>query len=185
MRILRTAHTPAPDPRLDAVLEGFRRHWLSAARRARPTLEADFDDAVQMGLLALIDPDVLATLEEPARIQGWGRALFFHKLATIARERGRERARRHPLPAHVESMLDWLAERVAAEEPSPEQQAIARERLGILIRCLQDLPMAQAKFLEDVPDKQLAERFGKTHAAVRNYLKRVRRLLRTTVAERS
>jgi len=185
VRILRTARTSVPDPGLDAILGGFRRHWLSVARRIRPTLEDDFDDAVQRASIDLIDPKVLDTLRDPAQVQAWARSLFCHKLATLGRERGRERGRRQPLPNHIESTLEWLAQRVVADGPTPEEQAMARERLAIVVRCLDGLPLARAKFVEDVSDKELAIRFGKTHAAVRNYLKRVRHLLRTAVAERS
>jgi len=186
VRILGTARTSMPDPLLQPLLEGFRRHWLAVARRVRPGLEADFDDAVQQGLIDLVDPDVLLTLREPTQVHAWARSLFCNKLATIARQRGRERSRRHPLPAHVEDTLDWLAERFAAEGPTPEEDAMSRERLAILGRCLEALPpLAKAKFVDDVPDQELAARFGKSNAAVRNYLKRIRQLLRTAVAERS
>jgi RNA polymerase sigma factor (sigma-70 family) len=181
VRILRTARTPYPDPRLDAVLTAFRRHWLSLGRAVHPELESDFDDAVQHGLMALTDPDELDRLRDETQVLAWARGIFRNKLATLARERGRERRRRQVVPEHVGHMIDWLAEHRASYEPTPEEQAILHQRVAIVVQCLHDLPLARAKFLEDVPDKELALRFGKTNDAVRNYLKRVRKVLRTAV----
>lgn len=183
--ILRTARTPRPDPRLDDVLAAFRRHWLSLARMLHPELESDFDDAVQRGLMALTDPREVDRLRDQRQVLPWARGIFRHKLATLARERGRERRRRHQLPENVESAVEWLAAHRASHQPTPEEQAILNQRLAIVTQCLRDLPIARAKFFGDVCDKELAQRFGKTNEAVRNHLKRVRKALRTAVGEES
>ena len=49
--ILRTAHSSAPDPRLQGVLEEFRKHWISLGRRRYPQLQDDLEDAVQTALM--------------------------------------------------------------------------------------------------------------------------------------
>jgi RNA polymerase sigma factor (sigma-70 family) len=185
VRILRTAAGIARDPMLDAVLAGFRRQWLSIARRLRPELADDFEDAVQYALIDLIDPDVLGSLREEAHVFAWARSVFWNKLTTLARDRGRERRRRCQLPENVEHMLDWLANHHASQAPTPEDQAILRERLAIVARRVAALPLARAKFVDDVADKDLALRFGRSPAAVRNYLKRVRHALRAATDEPS
>jgi RNA polymerase sigma factor (sigma-70 family) len=184
VRILRTAASSRHDPRLDEVLSAYRRQWLAIARRVYPELVDDFDDAVQQASIDLLKPEVLDGLADVRNVHAWARGLFLNKLKTMARDRGRTLRRRQPVPDHVATLLEWLEE-LAAEEPTPEELVSDRQRLAIVLRLIEEMPIARAKFLEDVPDKELAARFGKTHDAIRNYLKRVRHLLRAAVTERS
>src|SRR5437867_363110 len=51
--ILKSARSPAPDPRLTEVLEAFRSQWRAIARRKYPSLQAEIEDAIQNALLKL------------------------------------------------------------------------------------------------------------------------------------
>ena len=53
-----------------------------------------------------------------------------------------------------------------------------RERLEIVARCVEKLDVARLKFVEDLPEKEIALRLNLTRDGVAGQLKRIRRGLR-------
>ena len=61
---------------------------------------------------------------------------------------------------------------------SPEDLASHRERLAIVARAASKLEVARLKFVEDLPEKEIAARQGLTRDSVAGQLKRIRKSLR-------
>src|SRR5262249_56210133 len=76
VRILRSAYSAPPDPRLESVLSAFRSHWLSVGRRRYPQLADDLEAVIQNALIKLVSRDKLLTLRDPARLEARPRTLF-------------------------------------------------------------------------------------------------------------
>src|SRR5262249_50696740 len=184
--ILRSAQSGTPDPRLGNVLEGFRRHWLALGRRRYPQLQDDLEDAVQTALLKLVSSEKLDTLRDSDRLEAWARSLFVHTVLDLARDGRRHTRRRgyvgmpeddpeHPLqdaPAHA------LRDSLPDDAPTPEDLADHRERLTIVARTASRYEVARLKFVEDLPEKEIATRQGLTRDSVAGQLKRIRKALR-------
>src|SRR5882672_6340669 len=178
LAVLRSAQSGAPDPRLGDVLEAFRRHWMTIARKRYPRLRDDVEDAVQAALMKLVSADRLAHLKDPGRLEAWARSIFVHSVIDVAREGGRHRTGRIYLGEADEDPEQLLRERLPADRPGPEDVAAFHERLEIVRRCIQNLDVARLRFLEDVPEKEIAARQNLTLDAVAGQLKRIRRGLR-------
>ena len=183
LAILRSAQSPAPDPRLDEVLAAFREHWLALARRRYPALRDDVEDAVQAALLKLVSGEKLDGLKEAARLEAWARSVFVNTVLDVARESGRHRARRSYVGAPDEDPEEVLRDRCPADRPTPEDTVVQRERLAIVARCVQSTDVARLKFVEGLPEKEIAERQNLTRDAVAGQLKRLRRVLRAALEE--
>jgi RNA polymerase sigma factor (sigma-70 family) len=181
--ILRSAESPAPDPRLGEVLEAFRRQWLTIARKRYRGLEEDLEDAVQSALVKLVSGEKLARLKDVARLEAWARSIFVHTVLDFAREAGPYRARRAYLGQGDEDPEEALRERVPADRPGPEDMVAFRERLEIVARCIEKLDIARLKFVEDLPEKEIAERQNVTRDTVAGQLKRIRKGLRIALGE--
>ena len=176
--ILRSAQSAAPDPRLPDVLEAFRRQWLSIARRRYPSLRDDAEDAVQVALLKIVSAEKLDRLKEPARVEGWARSIFVNAVLDVAREDVRHRQRRTYPGAPEEDPEETLRDRLPSDRPTPEEMMSYRERLQIVARCVEKLDVARLKFVEDLPDKEIAARQHLTRDGVAGQLKRIRKSLR-------
>lgn len=176
--ILRSARSPAPDPRLDDVLEDFRRHWLAVARKRYPGLRDNLEDAIQNGLLKLISPDKLSKLQDVTRLEAWGRSIFVNTVLDLVRDGRRQRHRRLYIGPPEEDPEDALRDRVPSEAPTPEEMAAYRERLRIVTQCVEKFEVARLKFVDDLPDKEIARCQGLTRDAVAGQLKRIRKSLR-------
>ncbi len=176
--ILRSAHSPAPDPRLDTVLEGFRKHWLALGRRRYPQLHDDLDDAVQTALMKLLSSDKLDTLRDAERLEAWARSLFVHTVLDQARDGRRHSRRRLYVGGPEEDPEHALRDAVPDERDTPEDLASHRERLAIVARAASRLEVARLKFVEDLPEKDIATRQGLTRDSVAGQLKRIRKSLR-------
>jgi RNA polymerase sigma factor (sigma-70 family) len=183
LAILRSAQTGTPDPRLGAVLEEFRRQWLTIARTRYRSLRDDLDDAVQIALVKIVSTEKLARLKEADRIEAWARSIFVHVMLDVAREAGRQRARRTYLGAADEDPEDTLRDRLPADAPTPEEAVAFRERLAIVSRCIEKVDVARLKFVEDLPEKEIAARQNLTRDGVAGQLKRIRRGLRIALGE--
>jgi RNA polymerase sigma factor (sigma-70 family) len=164
VRILRSAYSAPPDPRLESVLGAFRAHWLSVGRRRYPQLADDLEDVIQNALIKLVSRDKLATLRDPARLEAWARSLFVRTVLDLLRE-SRRHAQRTFLPP-------------PNGHPTPEELASHRERLAIVARETARLEIARSKFLEDLPADEIARRHNLTRLAVSSRLKRARASLR-------
>jgi len=165
VRILRSAYSAPPDPRLESVLDAFRAHWLSVGRRRYPQLHDDLEDVIQNALIKLVSRDKLATLRDPARLEAWARSLFVRTVLDLLRESRRHTQQRSLLPP-------------PNGHPTPEELASHRERLAIVARVTARLEIARSKFLEDLPAEEIARRYNLTRLAVSSRLKRARASLR-------
>jgi len=180
--ILSSARGPAPDPRLSQVLSDIRREWEALGRRRYSGLGDAIEDALQTGLLKLIDPVRLATLKDPTRLGAWGRSIFIHAVMDVARD-----ARRHrgsmPLGLPGDNPDDVLRDRLPALEPTPEEIAAGRERLAIVARQIERFEVAKLRFLEDLPEKDIAEQRGLSRDGVAGQLKRIRKAIRKALED--
>jgi len=178
LAILRSAGSASPDPLLGEVLAAFRRQWLTFARKRYPELHDDLEDAVQSALVKLVSGEKLHGLKDVTRLESWARSLFVHTVLDVARESGRRRARRASLGSPDEDPEQVLREGLAADRPTPEEMTAYRERLEIVARCVEKLDVARLKFVEDLPEKEIALRLNLTRDGVAGQLKRIRRGLR-------
>jgi len=183
LAILRSAQSAAPDPRLAEVLEAFRHQWLVIARKRYPGLRDDVEDAVQGALLKLISRENLERLKDAERLEAWARSIFVHAVVDVAREGGRHRTRRTYLGLAGEDPEEALREQLPADRPSPEELTGFRERLAIVARCIEKLDIARLKFVDDLPEKEIAARQNVTRDTVAGQLKRIRRVLRTAFGD--
>ncbi len=180
--ILRSAQAAAPDPRLESVLEAFRRDWSLLGRRRYPTMGDALDDALQIALLKIISPAKLAGLKDVVRVEAWGRSIFIHAVVDVARDLRRHRG--HRLPAGPDDdPEDVLRDRLPALEPTPEDQAAGRERLVIVSRCIEHLEVARLRFVEDLPEREIAERLDLSRDGVAGQLKRIRKAIRNALED--
>src|SRR5262249_61190389 len=84
LRILRSACTASPDPRLDGVLEQFRERWLVLGRRRYAWLGVGIEDAAQIALMRLVASDKLDSLRHPTALKAWARSLFVNAVLELA-----------------------------------------------------------------------------------------------------
>ena len=180
--ILRSARSAAPDPRLEAVLHAFRREWQQLGRRRYPKLGDALDDALQAALLKVISPDKLDGLKDVPRVGAWARSIFIHAVMDVARDSKRHRGQR--LGAGPEDdPEEVLRDRLPGLEPTPEEQASGRERLAIVARCIERLEIARLRFVEDLPEKEIAERLELSRDGVAGQLKRIRKAIRNALED--
>jgi RNA polymerase sigma factor (sigma-70 family) len=183
LAILRSARSASPDPLLGEVLEAFRRQWLALARKRYPELQDDLEDAVQSALAKLVSGEKLDGLKDVARLESWARSLFVHTVLDLARESGRRRTRRAYLASPDEEPEEVLRDGLPADGPTPEEMTAYRERLEIVARCVERLDVARLKFVEDLPEKEIAARLNLTRDGVASQLKRIRKGLRIALRE--
>lgn len=179
--ILRSAHGGAPDPRLDEVLDDFRRQWLALARHRYATV-GDVEDAIQAALLTLLSPGRVDAVREPAKLEAWARSVFVRAVLRLARSE--RRANRGRVWGGAESDSEAiLRERLPSDAPGPEEQVAGRERLRIVARCIADLEVARLRFVDGLAEKEIAARCNLTRDAVAGQLKRLRRTVRRALGE--
>jgi RNA polymerase sigma factor (sigma-70 family) len=176
--ILRSAYSMTPDTRLAPVLEDFRKRWLVLGCRHYPQLRDDLEDAVQSALLKLVCSDKLDTLREAERLEAWARSLFVLTVFDLARDGRRHNNRRTYVGTSEDDPEHALRDTLPDWGPSPEELASHRERLAIVARTVSRPELAQLKFVEDLPEKEIATRQGVTRFAVAGQLKRMRKALR-------
>jgi RNA polymerase sigma factor (sigma-70 family) len=176
--ILRSAHSGTPDPRLASVLESFRRYWLALGRRRYPQLQDELEDAVQTALMKLVSNEKLDTLRNADRLEAWARSLFVHTVLDLARDARRHSKRRSYVGSPEDEPEHALRDSLPDDAPSPEDLAGYRERLDIVARAASRLEVARLKFVEDLPEKEIAARQGLTRDSVAGQLKRIRKALR-------
>ena len=180
--ILKSASSPAPDSRLTEVLEAFRGQWLAIARRKYPSLGPDTEDTIQNALLKLISAERLASLRDAARVEAWARSLFVHAILDLVRDRRRELKRR-AIGRPEDDPEALLHDRLPSAAPTPEELTAQGERLEIVARCVEKLEVARLRFVEGLPEKDIAARQGLTRDGVAGKLKRFRKLLRSALGE--
>jgi RNA polymerase sigma factor (sigma-70 family) len=180
--ILRSAGTASPDPRLEDVLHAFRREWQLLGQRRYPKLGDALDDALQAALLKVISPEKIDGLKDATRVAAWGRSVFIHAVMDVARESKRHRGQR--LGAGPDDdPEELLRERFPSLDPTPEEQTCGRERLAIVARCIERLEIARLRFVEDLPEKEIAERLELSRDGVAGQLKRIRKAIRNALED--
>jgi RNA polymerase sigma factor (sigma-70 family) len=183
LAILRSAYAAPEDPCLRLVLEHFRERWLALGRRRYANLGCDLEDAAQTALMRLVCRDKLDTLSDPRRLGAWAYSLFIHAVLDLVRA-GR---RRNGRPTHVGTSEDHaertLLDALPDEKPTPEELASYRERLAIVARTGSRLEVTRLKFIEDLPEKEIARRQGLTRACVAAQIKRARKTLRRALQD--
>jgi RNA polymerase sigma factor (sigma-70 family) len=180
--ILRSARSAAPDPRLDVVLQAFRQEWQRLGRRRYPKLGDALDDALQAALVKVIAPEKLDGLKDPSRVAPWARSIFIHAVMDVARDAKRHRGQRLAAGPD-EDPEDVLRDRLPAVEPTPEDQASGRERLAIVARWIERIEIARLRFVEDLPEKEIAERLDLSRDGVAGQLKRIRKAIRNALED--
>jgi RNA polymerase sigma factor (sigma-70 family) len=176
--VLRSAHSATHSPRLESVLEAFRKHWLAIGNLRYPQLDDDLEDAVQIALIKLISSDKLATLHEAERIQPWARSIFVHTVLDLLRTRKRHARHRTYLGTPEADPEQALRDALPPESTTPEDLASHRERLFIVARVASKLEVIRIKFVQDLPEKEIAWRQGVTRYSVASQVKRARQALR-------
>lgn len=182
--ILRSATTARPDPRLEAVLQTFRREWEAIAMARYARLGPDRDDVIQYALMKLVSPDKLARLENPALVRAWARSIFVNSAIDALREQRVELRHRTWLVDGEEDSETVLRERLPSRRPGPEEITRDRERLALAMRIVEGVELARLRFVDGVPEKDLARRFGLSRDAVAGQLKRLRHRIRQILGER-
>jgi RNA polymerase sigma-70 factor (ECF subfamily) len=184
------------DPEISAVLEPYRRYLRLLAGLhldARLRGKLDPSDAVQQTLLrACVGFEQLRS-REPAVVTAWLRRILARTLADAVRdfERGRRDIdRERSLEADLDRSASALEVWLAAEQSSPSEQAQRNEELLRLAEALVGLPddMREAVVLKHCQGwtlAQIAERLGRTPAAVASLLRRGLERLRNTLQERT
>jgi RNA polymerase sigma factor (sigma-70 family) len=183
--ILRSAQGATPHPRLDEVLADFRRHWFALARKRYPSLADDVEDAIQTALMKLVSPEKLDSLKDPARLSAWARSLFINTVLDIARDGRRHVRGRAYLGQPDDDPEQALREQLPSDRPTPEETLAYRERLAIVSKCVDRLEVARLKFVEDLPEKEIAARQNLTRDGVAGQLKRIRKGLRDAFGDDS
>jgi RNA polymerase sigma factor (sigma-70 family) len=181
--ILRSACTQSPDPRLDGVLAQFRERWLVLGRRRYGWLGGGIEDAAQIALMRLVASDKLDSLRQPTALEAWARSFFVHAVLDLARDGARRDRMRVSAGASGGHTEDELLDGIPDGRPTPEELASFRERLAIVGRVVARLEVARLKFVDDLPEKEIATRRGMTRSCVAGRLKRVRQALRQALGD--
>ena len=181
--ILRSATTPRPDPRVDEVLQAFRREWEAIAALRYPRLGHARDDAVQQALLKLISPDKLAGLHDPTLVRAWGRSVFVNTVIDMLREHRLEWRHRADLSDGTDDTDAILRDRLPAPGPDPEAALRERERLALALEVVQQAELLRLRVIDGVPEKTLAARFGLSRDGVAGQVKRLRRRIRALLGD--
>jgi RNA polymerase sigma factor (sigma-70 family) len=180
--ILRSARSEAPDARLDEVLRALRRDWENLGRRRYPRLGDALEDALQTALLKVIAPRKLDGLKDPSRVMAWARSIFIHAVMDVARDARRHRGQR--LAAGPDDdPEEILRDRLPALDPGPEELTAGRERLAIVAGCIERLEIARLRFVEDLTEKDIAERLELSRDGVAGQLKRIRKAIRNALED--
>jgi RNA polymerase sigma-70 factor (ECF subfamily) len=171
-------------------LESYREYLGLLARvqlNPRLRVKVDPSDIVQQTLLeAHQGRDQFRGRSEP-EFAAWLRRVLARNIANAVRDQGRAKRDRHrerSLEASLERSSMRLEALLAADQPSPSQQASQNERVARLAEALAELPAAQreavfAHYLQGMPLAELAREMGRTTSAVMGLLHRSLVQLRT------
>jgi len=172
--VLRSANSATPDPRLDGLLDAFKRQWLEIARKRYARLHEHFDDLTQDAVITLLSPERLDQVRDVAKLERWARQIFVRTVLDLIRKRWCEMHRRVFLGTDETDPEDFLRQRVPCPAPTPEDLAEQRQRLSIVGRLIDELEVAKLKFVDGLPDRVIAERLNMSRDGVAGQLKRLR-----------
>jgi RNA polymerase sigma-70 factor (ECF subfamily) len=176
----------APERYLD-YLRLLARLQLGQQRQAR----VDASDLVQQTLLEAQQKLHQFRGSSDAELAAWLRRILAHNLADAVRALGRARrnvARERSLEAALDESSARIEAWLQAEQSSPSQKAERKEDVVRLAQVLAALPEPQReavvlRHLEGCSLAEIAERLGRTQAAVVGPLQRGLRRLRETLQE--
>lgn len=187
--------SPHSDPG-DLAPERFRPYLAALARlqvAARPWLAAKLDasDLVQQTLLRAHTARDQFRGQTPEELAGWLRTILTRTLANALRGLGQEKRNvgaERSLEADLDASCSRLDAWLAADQTSPSQRADAHERAAALAAAVAQLPPEQQqavlfKHCHGMSLAEIAERMGRTPAAVAGLLRRGLQRLRELLAE--
>jgi RNA polymerase sigma-70 factor (ECF subfamily) len=167
------------------ALERFRGYLRTLARiqlAARPWLAAKLDasDVAQQALLRAHAARDQYHGRTPAEFAGWLRQILARTLANELRALGqakRDVGAEHSLEADLDASSCRLDAWLAADQSSPSERADRRERADRLATAVTALPPDQReavllKHIENLSLAEIADRTGKSTAAVAGLLRR-------------
>ena len=179
---LRLATAPAGDHGpLDALLLTIRRDWEMIAHTRYPALDADTPDAIQTAFAKLLAPGTLDGLADPSRVGAWVRSVFVNTVIDLLRDRQRRGGSRDAEGTDEDPAA--LCDRLPASTPGPEDVARGHELSRLLERSPACSDAARLRWIEDLPEREIAVRLGTTRSAIATQLKRLRRRLRKDLGE--
>jgi RNA polymerase sigma-70 factor (ECF subfamily) len=175
-------------------LERFRAYLRLLARlQLDPRLQGKLDpsDVVQQTLLQALQALDRFQHRSDAELAAWLRQILAHNLANAARDLGRAKravARECSLEAALEQSSARLEAWLAAEQPSPSQQAERKEQVLRLAEALGSLPEAQRealtrRYLQSWSLDDIGRHLGRSPAAVAGLIKRGLKQLRLLLHE--
>ena len=175
------------------ALEAYRAYLRLLARLQLPALlraKLDPSDVVQQTLLEACRAVRDGRGPAPAARGAWLRQILARQIAHAARDHaagrrdaGRERSLEQALDESSACLASWLAD----DGPSPGEAADRNERAVRLARAMEALPGPQGEALvlhywQGCTVAEVAERLGRTPAAVAGLLQRGLRNLRQSMA---
>jgi RNA polymerase sigma-70 factor (ECF subfamily) len=185
---------PDADPTPGLDLEQFRDYLHALARlqigpQLRGHLEAS--DVVQSTLLDAHRKYQQFRGRGPAELRAWLSRALAHNLADEVRKllaAKRNIVRQHSLEQAVEESSCRLAAFLAAEQPTPSEQAGQKEQVMRLAEALARVPEPQRevvvqRHLEGRPLADIARQLGRSEAAVVGLLQRGLKTLRELLQE--
>ena len=129
----------------------------------------------------LTDPRRLDSLRDPNRVEAWARSVFVHTVLDLVRgEQVHVAGRVSSGGADEED--DSIVDLLAHDAPGPEEVTAHQERLRLVLGCIEGLEVARLKFLEDLPDLEIAARCKLSRDGVAGQLKRLRKQVRAVLA---
>jgi RNA polymerase sigma-70 factor (ECF subfamily) len=176
------------------TLERFRAYLhLLARMQLGPRLQGKLDpsDLVQQTLLQALEALDQFRGRSEAKLAAWLRQILARNLANAARDLGRAKrdvARELSLEAALEQSSARLEAWLAAEQPSPSQQAQRKEQVLRLAEALASLPKAQQEaltlhYLQGWSLGDIGRHLGRSPAAVAGLIKRGLKQLRLLLHE--
>jgi RNA polymerase sigma-70 factor (ECF subfamily) len=177
-----------------AAFDRFRAYLLLLARaRLDPRLAAKFDasDVVQQTLLEAHRDAAQFRGRTSGEQAAWLRQILARNLANAGRDLGRlkrDAARERSLEAALNESASRLELWLAADQSSPSRQAARNEAVLRLADALATLPEPQREAVElhywqGLKLAEVADRLGRSTAAVAGLLQRGLRALRERLAE--
>jgi RNA polymerase sigma-70 factor (ECF subfamily) len=181
------------DPAEGELLERFRPYLRLLARlQIGPRLQgkADASDLVQQTLLEAYRSRDRRTAGSEAQVAAWLRAILARQAAHLVRDLGRDRRdvrREQSLEQTLAESSACLGRWLAADGPSPSDEAGRRERAVRVAAALEQLPEAQREavvlhYWQGLSLAEIGSRLDRSVSAVAGLLQRGLRELRRRLA---